>query len=719
MSTINTGTAASDYISRNHAVSTTTYRGDSFSNAYTVIKNHFNHDTTTTFARTRMENPNKSLHKYYLDYRYNNRNGRTRRGFRGKGRFSTNHTNEERKAARTQFFSACHFTGTLLPADFSVHLAEYKGTFIYYISSKDIYSRDDRYTRSVYQGILPNTGAANVSTVDPTVTMDTSTAGKTSIKFGKGSVTVSIGTAQIPTEIGKIDFEVLDAPTPLKVYFNNTTDELGHPWFYLNKRERATTFLIETELRRLYRRFGHPAVIRLARLLKDADVMYLRSKPILHIINTYQGPLDILTHDAGTNFASAEFRAKVKIIGVTCKQVPTETHWSVGKIERYHAPLHRAWDILYAELASTMSNKAILQIAVKAVNNTVGPNSLVLTLLSPPLPLIREKDRWNGPYKIATIDGHNVTVDMVNGPTTFRSTSNPNAPQQQHASPIDTIVPLVKQPRKRGYLPGLRNKRKANVYIIKKEEANLKLAIKLRNNRISNLEVHSRIYIFKSRLVRERVIIALAPMLAQTNLKRTILAHLPTKLAPRYLEGTLLHWTTYYRHYYKELDMSTLTYDLCLLVINSNADDFGITMLTLNAQLDFNSYILIIDASNMDNYKATLNLKQKGQGGKIKLININTPNRALRYIPITLIDAKLMVFVDSSFTNNKDLSSQLGFILMLVNKSIDSDNTFTICGNIIHYSLTKCKRVTRSVLASKIYSIVNGFDIGIAIATTL
>ncbi|KAF1969346.1 hypothetical protein BU23DRAFT_582789 [Bimuria novae-zelandiae CBS 107.79] len=66
-------------------------------------------------------------------------------------------------------------------------------------------------------------------------------------------------------------------------------------------------------------------------------------------------------------------------------------------------------------------------------------------------------------------------------------------------------------------------------------------------------------------------------------------------------------------------------------------------------------------------------------------------NRGLRYIPITLINAKLIVF--------------LGFILMLVNKSTNSDNTFTICGNIIHYSLIKCKRVTRSVLASKIYGI--------------
>ncbi|KAF1979900.1 hypothetical protein BU23DRAFT_576747 [Bimuria novae-zelandiae CBS 107.79] len=60
----------------------------------------------------------------------------------------------------------------------------------------------------------------------------------------------------------------------------------------------------------------------------------------------------------------------------------------------------------------------------------------------------------------------------------------------------------------------------------------------------------------------------------------------------------------------------------------------------------------------------------------------------------------------SSFTNNKDLSSQLGFILMLINKSTDVNNAFIIYSNIIHYSLTKCKRVTRSVLASKIYGII-------------
>jgi len=224
-------------------------RDDSFASAYMAIKNHFDHDvhhqhyytdwTTTTFARTRTENPEKGLHEvlqilldklqlcqralgknfegedalrttvinacrgvpelemalfkpaticeglfsdlrsavethlarqhttqmvadqYYLDRRYNS-NGRIRgqsqgaggfkgafrtgeqrvdngRGFKPRwkkkcfvcqkeGCWSTNHTDKERKAARAQFFSACHFTGGQPTMDFSVHLAEYEGS---------------------------------------------------------------------------------------------------------------------------------------------------------------------------------------------------------------------------------------------------------------------------------------------------------------------------------------------------------------------------------------------------------------------------------------------------------------------------------------------------------------------------------------------------------------------------------------------------------------
>ena len=52
-------------------------------------------------------------------------------------------------------------------------------------------------------------------------------------------------------------------------------------------------------------------------------------------------------------------------------------------------------------------------------------------------------------------------------------------------------------------------------------------------------------------------------------------------------------------------------------------------------------------------------------------------NCGLRYVTVNLIEAKLTVFVDSSFANNKDLSLQLGFVLTLVNKSTNANN-FTI-----------------------------------------
>ncbi len=240
-------------------------------------------------------------------------------------------------------------------------------------------------------------------------------------------------------------------------------------------------------------------------------MLYIDKKPVLHVIDTatafngarflkslsatdtwetlrmlwidtYQGPPDILTHDAGTNFASREFQSEAQIMGITCKQVPVEAHWSIGKVERYHAPLRRAYDILRAELPD-QSPEAVLQMAVKAVNDTIGPDGLVPTLLvfgayprmtmeSPPSPgtrkrgeaiakamkslralqadrmvraaagmrnsksvletitlplnsevlVWREKEGWTGPFRIVNSKDHDITVDKGNGLTaTFRS----------------------------------------------------------------------------------------------------------------------------------------------------------------------------------------------------------------------------------------------------------------------------------------------------------
>jgi len=62
-------------------------------------------------------------------------------------------------------------------------------------------------------------------------------------------------------------------------------------------------------------------------------------------------------------------------------------------------------------------------------------------------------------------------------------------------------------------------------------------------------------------------------------------------------------------------------------------------------------------------------------------------------MPINLPTTKLFIFVNGLFLNNKDFSSQLGYKIIITNKST-GENDFTIYGNLIYWSLTKSKRVT-------------------------
>jgi hypothetical protein len=191
--------------------------------------------------------------------------------------------------------------------------------------------------------------------------------------------------------------------------------------------------------------------------------------------------------------------------------------------------------------------------------------------------------------------------------------------------------------------------------------------------------------------------------------------------------------------------------------------------LTADGPLVFNGGIVAL-ASN------TITLRQKGQAKKLQLIDVNAPNakqqyveqrargayiasicqpeacfdlssaaqhqdptpddvkalnrriqwqmesqdRGIAFVPLDLPTARLFVFVDGSFANNRDLTSQLGFVIVLANEAAINDrNEFTIRGNLVHFSSTKSKRVTRSVLASEVYGMVAGVDMAYAIASTL
>lgn len=89
---------------------------------------------------------------------------------------------------------------------------------------------------------------------------------------------------------------------------------------------------------------------------------------------------------------------------------------------------------------------------------------------------------------------------------------------------------------------------------------------------------------------------------------------------------------------------------------------------------------------------------------------IKNISRGLDFIGLDLESLQLTIFTDSSADNN-DLSFQICFVKVLTDKNNKA--------NIIYYSSTKCKRITRNVLAAELYGMVNGFDIGAFVKSTL
>jgi hypothetical protein len=69
-------------------------------------------------------------------------------------------------------------------------------------------------------------------------------------------------------------------------------------------------------------------------------------------------------------------------LAINIKEVPVETYNSINKIKQYYSLLQRAYKIIYNELRNTKTSTEVsLQIVVKTVNDSVGPDSIIPTLL--------------------------------------------------------------------------------------------------------------------------------------------------------------------------------------------------------------------------------------------------------------------------------------------------------------------------------------------------
>jgi hypothetical protein len=67
-------------------------------------------------------------------------------------------------------------------------------------------------------------------------------------------------------------------------------------------------------------------------------------------------------------------------MAISTKAVPVEAYWSVRLVERAYPALWRAYQIITDE-CKDIHKELALQMAVKAVNDTAGPDGLVPTLL--------------------------------------------------------------------------------------------------------------------------------------------------------------------------------------------------------------------------------------------------------------------------------------------------------------------------------------------------
>lgn len=82
----------------------------------------------------------------------------------------------------------------------------------------------------------------------------------------------------------------------------------------------------------------------------------------------------------------------------------------------------------------------------------------------------------------------------------------------------------------------------------------------------------------------------------------------------------------------------------------------------------------------------------------------------LTFVKLERKSLRILAFVDASFANNNDLTSQIGYIIVLADASGKA--------NVVHWQSIKCKRVTRSVLASELYALVLGFDLSATLKST-
>jgi hypothetical protein len=122
---------------------------------------------------------------------------------------------------------------------------------------------------------------------------------------------------------------------------------------------------------------------QVARWLQSINARHTWDMLRLCWIDVYLDLFDHILTDADKNFASREFRQFVTSMTIITKVVSMKAHWSIDVIKRYHVELRRAYQMIFENLntESTINKEIVLQMIVKAINDTIDSDELMLILL--------------------------------------------------------------------------------------------------------------------------------------------------------------------------------------------------------------------------------------------------------------------------------------------------------------------------------------------------
>ena len=94
----------------------------------------------------------------------------------------------------------------------------------------------------------------------------------------------------------------------------------------------------------------------------------------------YVGHPDIIRVDQESAFTSQEFEKLAHRNGIHIQLSGVQSHNAIGPGERYHQPLRRIFNRINEDVP-TIDPHLALQLAIKAMNDTSGPEGLVPSLL--------------------------------------------------------------------------------------------------------------------------------------------------------------------------------------------------------------------------------------------------------------------------------------------------------------------------------------------------